>query len=255
MSISDKKLKRSIRSAQNAELKSIKKVVRREKLIATRMGRVWYGFTQRIRWPRKNLWSGFINLERDANDSLWVRRYHYRVPAAALSVLLLISWCLIYLSLNQSIGSIRLNSFLLTNAIQENTAYAVNAVGADGSLVLKDGATYPPGSYDFKAVIQSKFGWPYYSPEQKALLIPYDWMSALKGGLQVWMWMLGTFILFWFDKLLLTRFLDSQVKGERVGMKYYEGIYAYYPRSIRLVRWGIIIVMIFCVGFLLWPLI
>lgn len=251
----DRKTGKSNKAILRAGKKSSKRVIREAKLNKTRAGRVWYGFTQRLRWPAKNSWSELANLERDSKSTAWYRRYHYRIPAIALAVLVLISWSLMYVSLSQTIGGVRLNSFILQDGIVDGTARAVQAVGDDGSLVMRDGSNYPAGSYEIKAVIQAKFGWPYYSPVQKALLIPYDWGNVFMGGIKVWMWVVGTAGLFFLDKFMVTSVLKKQTTGIRNGMKYYEAIYSYYPRSLRLIRWATVIVMIFTIGFLLWPLI
>lgn len=251
----ERKVEKANKALLRAGEKSSKREIREAKLSKTKAGRLWCGVTQRARWPRKNKWSELAELERSAGDTAWFRRYHYRIPAVALAVLILISWLLIYVSLSHTIGGVRLNSFILENGIADGTARAVNAVGEDGSLVLRDGSTYPAGSYELKAVIQAKFGFPYYSASQKALLVPYDWANVFIGGMQIWFWALGSFLLFFVDKLFVnSRMKNKAVKGESK-MKYYEAIYAYYPRSLRLVRWAIVIVMIFCIGFLLWPLI
>lgn len=205
----------------------------------------------KFRFPPKNKYSEFKNLEIRQTGH-WSATYRYRVVAWSLPILFLISWSLIYYTLSQTIGSIRSNSTLLTQGIEDGVVRAVQAVGEDGSLVLQDGSTYPTGSYETKAVIQAYFGWPYYSPEQKVLLIPYDWKSVFIGGIQLWSWVLGTTLVLLIDKLVVKR---TNVIHGREDMKYYEAIYSYYPRTLRFIRIAVGVIMIFCIGFLLWPLI
>lgn len=194
-------------------------------------------FKKHARMPKTNSWSGY----KEANASTtmaWV--------SVVLLFVLLGMWIAIYFAQSQNIGQIRYNNFLLEKDIAEGYSEPVKAVGADGSLQLKDGTKYPPDSIQDTVLVSTYFGTPFYSSKHRTLIAPVDFGSLWKMSYHTWLLASVTIAYDFF----------TRIRGKNfTGYGLTDVVYEKFPRWMRVTRWCMYGIMLACIGFWVWPFI